>query len=103
MSEAWTLVLAVGAGTVALKGAGPMLLGGREVPARVRGVLALLAPAVLAALIVTQTLAADEALVLDARAAGLAGAAVALLARAPLLVVLVVAAAIAAVVRLLGG
>lgn len=103
MSEAWLLVLAVGAGTIALKGAGPALLGGREVPPRMRSVLALLAPAVLAALIVTQTFAGDEELVLDARAAGLAAAAIALLLRAPLLLVLVVAAAVAAGVRLLGG
>ncbi|HEU4658173.1 MAG TPA: AzlD domain-containing protein [Capillimicrobium sp.] len=102
MSDAWVLVIAVGAGTIALKSAGPLLLGGREVPARARGVLALLGPAVLAALIVTQAFAGDREIVVDARAAGLGAAAVALLLRAPLLVVLVVAAAVAAGVRAVG-
>ena len=48
----------------------------------------LLAPALLAALVVGQTAADGRALVADARLAGVAAAAVALAARAPLLVVL---------------
>lgn len=102
MSDAWLVVLACGVGTFALKAAGPALLGGRELPARATRVLALLAPTLLAALIVTQAFAGDRALVLDARAAGVAAAAVALWRRAPLLVVLVIAAAVAAAVRALG-
>jgi branched-subunit amino acid transport protein len=102
MSDAWTVVLLCGLGTVALKGAGPLVLGGRELPARVVGVLALLAPTLLAALIVTQAFAGDRALELDARAAGLVAAAVALALRAPLLVVIVVAAGVAALARALG-
>ncbi len=102
MSDAWAVVVVVGVGTVVLKSAGPVLLGGRELPARVTGVLALLAPTLLAALIVTQALASDRALVVDARAAGLAAAAVALALRAPLLVVLVLAAGVAAGVRAVG-
>ncbi|HEY8583952.1 MAG TPA: AzlD domain-containing protein, partial [Capillimicrobium sp.] len=81
MSDAWLLVALVGAGTIAMKAAGPALLGGREVPPRARGLLALLGPAVLGALIVTQAFAGDRELVLDPRAAGLAAAAVALLLR----------------------
>jgi len=102
MSDAWLVVGIVGAGTIALKSAGPLLLGGRELPLRVMGVLALLAPSLLAALIVTNTLGGDRAIELDARAAGLAAACVALLLRAPLLVVVAVAAAVAAGVRALG-
>ena len=102
MSEAWLAVLAVGAGTVAIKALGPVLLGGRALPERLRGVVELLAPALLAALVVVQTLGVGRALVLDARAIGLAAAGVALWRRAPVLVVLVVAAGATALVRTLG-
>jgi branched-subunit amino acid transport protein len=100
MSEqAWLLVALVGGGTVALKGIGPLLLGGRKLPDRVTGVVALLAPTLLAALIVTQTFASGKALVLDARVVGVGAAVVAILLRAPILVVIVVAAAAAAIFR----
>jgi branched-subunit amino acid transport protein len=102
VSEAWLAVLAVGAGTVAIKALGPVLLGGRALPERLRGVVELLAPALLAALVVVQTLGVGRALVLDARAIGLAAAGVALWRRAPVLVVLVVAAGATALVRTLG-
>lgn len=102
MSETWLAVLAVGAGTVAIKALGPVLLGGRALPERLRGVVELLAPALLSALVVVQTLGAGRALVLDARAIGLAVAGVALWRRAPVLVVLVVAAGATALVRALG-
>ncbi|HWV88214.1 MAG TPA: AzlD domain-containing protein [Capillimicrobium sp.] len=102
MSDAWIVVGIVSAGTIALKSAGPLLLGGRELPPRVMGVLALLAPSLLAALIVTNTLGGDRAVELDARAPGLAVAGVALLLRAPLLVVVAAAAAVTAGVRALG-
>ena len=62
-------------------------------------VVELLAPALLAALVVTQVFASEQKLVLDARAAGLAAAAAALLLRAPILVVIVTAAAATAFVR----
>jgi len=43
--------------TAAIKAAGPIALGGRELPEKFTGVVILLAPALLAALIVTQALA----------------------------------------------
>ncbi|MGH3034928.1 MAG: AzlD domain-containing protein, partial [Gaiellaceae bacterium] len=58
-------------------------------------------PALLAALVVTQAVGGDRELVLDARLAGLGAAAVALLARAPLLVVVIVAATATALTRAL--
>ena len=102
MSDWWVAVLVVGAGTILLKAAGPVLLGGRELPPVVAGPLRLLAPSLLAALVVTQTFADGRHLVLDARAAGVGAALVAIVARAPLLLVVVVAAAVTAVVRALG-
>ena len=43
--------------TAAIKAVGPVALGGRELPERLTGVIALMAPALLAALVVTATLA----------------------------------------------
>ncbi|MGH3035984.1 MAG: AzlD domain-containing protein [Gaiellaceae bacterium] len=101
MSDVWIAVALVGAATVALKSVGPVLLGGRQLPDHLTGVVALLAPAVLAALVVTQVVGGDREIVLDARLVGLGAAVVALLLRAPLLAVVVAAAVATAAVRLL--
>ena len=99
MTTTWTVVAVVGAGTIAIKALGPVLLGGRPLPRRVAAVVALLAPAVLAALVATQAVGGERELVVDERLAGLGAAAVALAARAPILVVVVVAAAVTALLR----
>jgi branched-subunit amino acid transport protein len=101
MSSTWVLVAGVGAATIAIKALGPVLLGGRPLPERVASVVRLLAPAVLAALVVTQTFADGRLLVLDARVLGVAAAGVALRLRAPVLLVIVAAAATTAIVRAL--
>ena len=101
MSAVWIAVVAVGAATIAFKALGPVLLGGRELPPRLAAVVELLAPAVLAALVVTQVVGGDRRLVVDERLAGLAAAAVALRLRAPILVVIGAAAAVTAVARTL--
>jgi len=100
VSTAWLVVLVVGAATVMLKAAGPVFLGGRALPPRALALVEVLAPAMLAALVVTQTVGGDGELVLDERVAGLAVAAAAILLRAPLLAVMTLAAASAAVLRL---
>ncbi|GIH69533.1 AzlD domain-containing protein [Sphaerimonospora thailandensis] len=69
----------------------------------VRRMAALVPVAMLAALTAIQTFGSGQALVVDARAAGLAAAAVALLLRAPFLVVVAVAVAVTAAVRALTG
>jgi Branched-chain amino acid transport protein (AzlD) len=99
MSRVWLAVALVGAATVALKAAGPVLLGGRELPARVRVLVGLLAPALLAALVVTNTAASGRHVVVDARLAGVAAAAVSLRLRAPILVAVAVAATVTAAIR----
>lgn len=81
------------------KAAGPVVLGGRPLPARVQGVANNLAPALLAALVVTQVFGGNRELVLDARIAGLGAAALLLVVRAPLLVVVAAAAAVTAIAR----
>jgi branched-subunit amino acid transport protein len=100
MSAAWVAVLVVGAATVALKAAGPVLAGERRLPLSSARVVDLLAPALLAALVATQAFATDESLVLDERGAGLMAGGIAILLKAPLLVVVIVAAATAAMLRL---
>ena len=102
MSAVWICVLVVGLATVAIKAAGPLLLANHSPPPRAQAALEHLAPALLAALVVTQALGASgRGFAVDARLAGLAAAAVALLFRAPLLLVITVAAATAALVRAL--
>jgi branched-subunit amino acid transport protein len=101
VSTVWVVVLVVGLATVAFKATGPLLLGGRELPEPLASVVALLAPVLLTALVVTQAVGGDNELVLDARLAGVGAGAVAVVARAPLPVVVVLAAAATAVVRLL--
>jgi hypothetical protein len=103
MTAAWVVVGVLAASTMALKAAGPVLLGGRRVPERIAGILDLLAPVVLAALVAVQTFAGEGELVLDARAVGLAVAAMAVLLRAPVIVVVVAAAAATALVRMVLG
>ena len=101
MSEVWLVVLVVGAVTVALKAAGPVLLGGRELPPPVLRVVVLLAPALLAALVAVGLVGGDRELLLDERLAGLGAAVLALLVRAPILVVVIATAVATALARAL--
>ena len=101
MSTVWPVVLVVGVATVALKATGPVLLGDRTLPEPVARVVSLLAPVLLAALVVTQTVGGDNELVLDARLAGVGAGAAAIAARAPLPAVVVIAALATAITRLL--
>ena len=97
----WTAVLVASAGCFALKLAGWSLPARWLERERLQRAAVLLPVALLAALVVVQAFAGDADVVLDARAAGLAAAAVALLLRAPFLVVVLVAAATAAGLRAL--
>jgi branched-subunit amino acid transport protein len=103
MSATWTVVVLTGLATMAIKALGPVLLGGRPLPPRVTSVVALLAPALLAALVAINTVGGDQELVLDARLPGVLAAAVAIKLRAPVLVVVVVAALVTAGVRAFAG
>ena len=95
------IVAVVGIATVAIKAVGPVALSGRRLPRRLLSMVELLAPALLAALVATQVFAADHSLVIDARAAGITAAAVALTVRAPVFVAVVAAAATTALVTAL--
>jgi branched-subunit amino acid transport protein len=101
MSVTWIVVLLVGALTISFKAAGPVLLAGRQLPARLTSVSELLAPSLLAALVVTQSVGGKDGIVLDARLVGLGAAVGAIWLRAPLIVVVLVAALATALARLL--
>lgn len=101
MSPVWAAVLGAGAATVVLKATGPVLLGKRELPSWLAGPVSLLAPAVLAAFVVTQAVGGHREIVADARLVGLGAGAIAVALRAPILAVVIVAAAAAALARLL--
>ena len=102
MSAAWWTVALVGVFTIAIKGAGPVLLGGRPLPPRAARVISLLAPALLAAFVAVNTFGAERSLVLDERALGVGAAAVAVALKAPPLIAVVVAALVTALARALG-
>lgn len=97
----WAALLALAAGSYALKAVGPLLLAGREPPPRMAAILALLAVPLLGALIVVQTVGDQDRLVLDARLPAVLVAAVAVWRGAPFLVSVGLAAATAAGLRLL--
>jgi branched-subunit amino acid transport protein len=101
MSATWIVVLLVGAFTISFKAAGPLLLAGRKLPAPLTSAFELLAPALLAALVVTQSVGGKGGIVLDARLVGLGAAVGAIWLRAPLIVVVLVAALATALARLL--
>jgi hypothetical protein len=96
----WVAVLVTAAGCYLLKLAGVLVPERWLEGERVTRVLTLLPVALLAALAAVQTFATGDHLVIDARVAGVAAAIVALRLRAPFIVVVVVAAATSALLRL---
>lgn len=98
MSAGWIAVIALAAGTALIKATGAALGGRQNLPPVMITVLRFLPPALLAGLIVTETFTAgSHQLGIDARAAGLAAAGVAVFFRAPMLVVIIVAVVVTAV------
>ena len=102
MTSIWVVIAALALATAALKVAGPLALGGRPLPTRALDVVELLASALLAALVVVETFGnGSGSLTIDARVVGAAFAAVAVWRRAPMIVVVIGAAAVTALTRLL--
>jgi branched-subunit amino acid transport protein len=97
----WAGVLVACAACYGLKLAGLSLPARLLEDARVQRTIPLVPVALLAALIATNTFSTGNHLVLDVRAAAIGVAVVAVLLRAPFLVVVVSAAATAALFRLL--
>jgi hypothetical protein len=100
VTAVWITIAALCVGTVAIKAIGPVALGGRQPGPRTTAVISLFAPALLAALIVYETLAAkDGGITVDERVVGVGAAGGALALRAPMAVVVIGAAAATALAR----
>jgi branched-subunit amino acid transport protein len=99
VNAATTVLIVMSIGTFALKSAGPLLLGGRSLPAGVQQLVDLLPAALLAALAVVSTVGDGQQIVIDARLVGLIVAGIALWRRAPFVVVVLLASAATALTR----
>jgi branched-subunit amino acid transport protein len=95
----WTLVILLTLGAYAFKVTGLVFLGGRSLPPMFERCLALIPAAVVTALVMKDTFTTGQDLVLDARALGIAVASIAAWRKAPLIVVIVLGAAVTALVR----
>ena len=95
----WIVVAVVGLASFLFKAAGPVFIGGRELPPKAASVVSLIGPVMLTALVVTQTVGGDEDVVIDARLPGVAAAAVAVKKGAPVVVGMAVAAVVTATLR----
>jgi branched-subunit amino acid transport protein len=102
MADVWITIAALAVTTAMIRASGPLAVGNREVPERFNGIIDLLGPALLTALIVTQTLGGDRSIEVSASIAGVAAAAAVLLRhRSAMLSAIVVAALVTALVRAL--
>jgi branched-subunit amino acid transport protein len=99
VSTSVTLIAGLTVVTAAIKAAGPILLGGRDLPPRFLGVISLLAPALLAALVVTATLADGKDLAVGEHTAGVAAGGVVAWRTGSIIGCVVVAAAVTAALR----
>ena len=99
---AWALIAGCAAITFAIKAAGPIALGGRDLPDWFSRVVTLLAAALLSALVVTQAMADGEQLAVGADTAGVTTAGLLLWRGTPIAVAVVVAAAVTAGLRGIG-
>jgi branched-subunit amino acid transport protein len=101
-SELWGLIAGCAVVTAVIKAIGPIAFGGRKLPDRVDGVIALLAPALLAALIVTQALADGRRIAIGADTAGVGIAGLVLWRGGSVLTGVTVAALVTAGLRAVG-
>jgi branched chain amino acid efflux pump len=99
----WVAVLAASAACFGIKLVGHLVPAHWLTDPRVARIASLVTVSLLAALVGVQTVTSGSHLVLDARVPALAVAAVALVLRAPFIVVVLAAAVTAALIRGLGG
>lgn len=98
----WTTIALVALVTFVIKGIGPALLGDRALPPAFSRVVLLLAPALLAALVVTSAAANGPRLQIGADTAGVTVAGLLLLRGVSLLPVVLAAVVVTALLRLAG-
>ncbi len=97
----WWLIIGCAVVTAVIKAAGPVALGGRELPPRFNGVIALMASALLAALVVTSALAEEDKWHVGPDTAGVAIAGLAMWRGVPMIAGVVIAAVVTAALRAL--
>ena len=95
----WTLIILLAVGAYAFKVTGLIILGGRSLPPVFERCLGLIPAAIITALVMKDTFTVGQDLTLDARALGIVVAVVAAWRRSPLIVVIVLGAAVTALVR----
>jgi branched-subunit amino acid transport protein len=100
VTDVWVTIALLTVTAAIIRASGPMALGGRELRPWAASAIELLAPALLAALIVVQTVGGDDGLDTDERIAGVAAAGVVLTwRRSAMLWAIAVAALVAAGLR----
>ena len=99
--DIWLVIALCAAITVVIKAAGPIALGGRELPAWVSGIITLMAPALLAALVAVAAFSDHEEWAIGADTAGVAAGGIVLWRGASVVVGGVVAAGVTALLRAL--
>jgi branched chain amino acid efflux pump len=103
MSAVWWAIAGSAVVNVVIKAAGPLMVGGRRMPAWAPGVITLLAPALLAALVVVDVFGPRWSALNVAVVGGLAVTLVAKLLRAPVLLAVILGVAATALLRLIVG
>lgn len=99
MTSVWVSIAVVSVASFLMKAAGPVLIGSRDLPRPLLAVIALLAPAILASLVVVGTLSEEGRLSVDAQTVGVAVAGAAFVLRLPMLVAITLGALTAALLR----
>jgi branched-subunit amino acid transport protein len=98
----WLMIALLTVGTVLIKAIGPVALGGRDLPPQLSGVVARLAPSLLAALVVVDLFGGeDRTLAVDESAAGALAAVGALALKLPMVAAVFIAAAVTAGLRVI--
>ena len=100
--ETWALIGLCAAVTFVIKAVGPIALGHRDLPGWFVDVIALMAPALLAALVVTAALADGDHLAVGADTAGVGVAGIALWRGVSVVIGVAIAAAVTAGLRAIG-
>lgn len=103
MTDVWLTIAVLAVTAFLIRASGPLIVGERELPSRFIGVIDLLAPALLTALITVELLGGDQRIEVSAAIAGVAAAgAVLLWRRSALITAIIVAATVTALLRALG-
>ena len=99
MSDGWITIIALAVTAALIRASGPLFFGGRPLPGWLQKVIPLLAPALLAALIVTQALADEQEWAIGPDTAGVLAGGLAAWRTGSIVACVVVAAVVTAGLR----